>query len=457
MKQLFLIFALTINFCAFSQEDNIVTLTVSAQGSTSSEAKQNALRDAIEQAFGAFISSNTEILNDELIKDEIVSVSNGNIQGYKVISEVQLPNGDYATTLKATVSITMLTSFAESKGANIKFKGGLFAANMMQQELNEKAEFKAVTNIIKASKSILKKSFDYSIEPSILVYDSYKGETVYSTNSSPIKSKYGYKIPLIIKIKLNNNFDAFSNYFNTSMRQLSMSSEEIKSYKDSGKSFDLLLSYNSDNKKNPPQPVYFRNKNSLEQVNSFIKAVAELILDFEIRNGVNNIQFWKHYDKVDITMIDLFRIYVGDYEYYNSEGKPTYGRPSPRAIGPSLFSNISDRPILNLEGKVLRNLPEKFILSGINLNTNSARYRLKNKNQGEIQSSDRNIILNFYNFYSENFGTNYNDKWNRSYLKTTVPEEFFNEKAIIWINFYDTKTLDEIKQISEYTIKPILD
>ena len=37
------------------------------------------------------------------------------------------------------------------------------------------------------------------------------------------------------------------------------------------------------------------------------------------------------------------------------------------------------------------------------------------------------------------------------------PEEFLNEETIIWINFYDTKTIDEIKQISEYTIKPILD
>ena len=137
MKQLFLIVALAINFCAYSQDDKTATLTVSAQGQTISEAKQNALRVAIEQAFGAFISSNTEILNDELIKDEIVSVSNGNIQDYEVISEVELPNSGYATTLKATVSVTKLTSFVESKGGIVEFKGGLFAVNMMQQELNK--------------------------------------------------------------------------------------------------------------------------------------------------------------------------------------------------------------------------------------------------------------------------------------------------------------------------------
>lgn len=97
-RQLFLIIALAINFCTYSQNDKTVTLTVSSQGQTISEAKQNALRDAIEQAFGTFISSNTEILNDELVKDEIVSVSNGNIQDYQVISEVELPKRLVATT-----------------------------------------------------------------------------------------------------------------------------------------------------------------------------------------------------------------------------------------------------------------------------------------------------------------------------------------------------------------------
>jgi hypothetical protein len=60
-------------------EDKTVTLVVSGQGKTQDEAKQNALRSAIEQAFGAFISSKTEILNDNLVKDEIVSLTNGNI------------------------------------------------------------------------------------------------------------------------------------------------------------------------------------------------------------------------------------------------------------------------------------------------------------------------------------------------------------------------------------------
>jgi hypothetical protein len=134
----------------FAQDaDKTVTLVVSGQGKTQDEAKQNALRSAIEQAFGTFISSKTEILNDKLVKDEVISVANGNIQKFEIISEVQLENGNYAASLKATVSVTKLTSFVESKGVVVEFKGSLFAFNVNQQILNEQNEQKAIEELCK--------------------------------------------------------------------------------------------------------------------------------------------------------------------------------------------------------------------------------------------------------------------------------------------------------------------
>ena len=56
---------ITNNQIIFAQEaENEVTITVSGSGKTQEEAKQSALRSAIEQAFGAFISSKTEVFND---------------------------------------------------------------------------------------------------------------------------------------------------------------------------------------------------------------------------------------------------------------------------------------------------------------------------------------------------------------------------------------------------------
>jgi hypothetical protein len=214
MKQLFLIVALAINFCAYSQDDKTVTLVVSGQGKTQDEAKQNALRSAIEQAFGTFISSKTEILNDSLVKDEIVSVSNGNIQEFEIISEVQIPNGDYALSLKATVSVTKLTSFCESKGVTVEFKGSLFAFNINQQKINETNEAIAIREIIEVTSEILKKSF-YGIVKA--------GDPIWGEGDN-------YLLPLEIEISVNNNVNSAINFFYKSIKNLSMSKAEIENY-----------------------------------------------------------------------------------------------------------------------------------------------------------------------------------------------------------------------------------
>ena len=50
-----------------------ITLVTSGTGDTKEEAVKNALRSALEQTYGAFVSSNSQVVNDELVKDEIVS------------------------------------------------------------------------------------------------------------------------------------------------------------------------------------------------------------------------------------------------------------------------------------------------------------------------------------------------------------------------------------------------
>jgi serine/threonine protein kinase len=71
-------------------DDKTVTLVVSGQGKTQDEAKENALRHAIESTFGVFIISTTEVQNDQIIKDQIATISSGNILKYDVIDDVGL-------------------------------------------------------------------------------------------------------------------------------------------------------------------------------------------------------------------------------------------------------------------------------------------------------------------------------------------------------------------------------
>ena len=128
-------------------QSNEVTLVVSGEGPNKTEATALALRSAIEQAYGTFVSANTEILNDEIVRDEIATVASGNIKSYKEISSIQTTEG-YYVTVQAVVSIGKLIEYSKSHGSSAEFAGQTFAMNIKMKKLNKENEAKALHNLI---------------------------------------------------------------------------------------------------------------------------------------------------------------------------------------------------------------------------------------------------------------------------------------------------------------------
>jgi hypothetical protein len=148
----------------FSQQTDKVSIKTVGQGKTISDATANALREAISQAYGVFISANTTIVNDSLLKDEIVSLTTGNIEKYDVLSQTEIPTIGYSVILNSVVSLGKLSSFAQSKGAEASFDGGGFAMNIKLQKLNEQAEFVAVNNLLIQAWDMISLSVKHDIQ-----------------------------------------------------------------------------------------------------------------------------------------------------------------------------------------------------------------------------------------------------------------------------------------------------
>ncbi|MCA5583661.1 hypothetical protein [Parabacteroides gordonii] len=168
-----------------------VTLTVSADGANKDEAIKSALRSALEQTYGVFISSNTSLLNDELLKDEIVTISSGNIKKYKELISDVLPNGRVYVTLQATVSISKLITYAKSKGATVEFDGASLVMNIQMEKLNTRSQNEVLKNLAIQTKSLLYNGYDYSLK-------------VLRVENSRFKE--GVKISLEVKASPNKNF-----------------------------------------------------------------------------------------------------------------------------------------------------------------------------------------------------------------------------------------------------------
>ena len=236
MKTIFTTLGLLLSLISFSHinenndtKSSISVLTVSS-GESRSEAIKFALRDALEQSFGAFISSNTKILNDELVNDEIVSVSSGNIVDYEVISESQLSDGNYSVSVKSNVSLTSFASYMQNKGYEVSFSGKSFGMKIKIQKLNEESEEKAIDNMIIVLKDIIKKSVDFEIEEitePILKEDWYQTDNLGRAKND---GKDLYNVIIKVKPIINNNYDSFKKFFLETLRSIAMSDSEIKEY-----------------------------------------------------------------------------------------------------------------------------------------------------------------------------------------------------------------------------------
>lgn len=139
-----------------------VTLVVSGDGATKEEATHVALRSAIEQAFGCFVSANTEILNDSVVKDEIVTVSNGSISSYEEINVTELDSALLSVTLRATVSVNKLISYAQSKGSSCELSGALLTQEKRMLEMNIANTKKALNHLFTLVNEFVEKNDLYT-------------------------------------------------------------------------------------------------------------------------------------------------------------------------------------------------------------------------------------------------------------------------------------------------------
>lgn len=225
-----LLVALLVLLSGLSFASDEVSIVVSSDGSTKDEAIKMALRSAIEQTFGAFVSSNTTVLNDQLVNDEIVSLSSGNVKAYEILSENTLPNNRYYITLRATICMNKLVNYinSNSQGTTVEVDLDAFDKNFRLAEMNSIAEMKIVESVIAQIESI-ENLFDYSLE-----LEEPKVERANDTTFCVIRGE--------VVAKYNRNTDIAVDMLINMLKAVNMDKNEIELFEQLG------LRYCSSNK-----------------------------------------------------------------------------------------------------------------------------------------------------------------------------------------------------------------
>lgn len=344
VKILLIAFLSIIYLQASAQKSNDeVTLVFSATASTEDEAIKTALRSAIEQTYGTFVSANTTLLNDELVKDEIVTISSGNIKEYNKIESYENTNGQISVVLKATVCISKLVTYAKSKGASTEFAGASFAMNMKMLELNKQAEEKALINLLLFIKESLPSAFDRNIQiidPSIPKRfefygpgsgqaffpdpneydnnDSYMILNKEDTNWAHNVAEKCYEMSILISYVNNKNTEPFISYVKNYLRNISLTQDEREYFRKTGIDFTgynfYFLDYPTEDDfddLNSADHYYFRNGSDV--IGSFTCQLAKIFdnyfFNFDVVDNLGGRSHVDYHTKMDDLCGKEFRNY----------------------------------------------------------------------------------------------------------------------------------------------------
>ncbi len=110
-------------------------------GATSEDALQNALQNAVEQAAGAYVSSITEIENDEIIKDEVLSLSHGFIREYRKLSENQFED-EYKVVVAAIIVEKQMIERLEASGLKVTYNASGLVSDLKEWDNMKENEYK---------------------------------------------------------------------------------------------------------------------------------------------------------------------------------------------------------------------------------------------------------------------------------------------------------------------------
>lgn len=342
VKILLIAFLSIVYLQANAQKSNDeVTLVVSATASTEDEAIKTALRSAIEQTYGTFVSANTTLLNDELVKDEIVTISSGNIKEYNKIKSYENTNGQISVVLKATVCISKLVTYAKNKGASTEFAGASFAMNMKMLELNKEAEEKALINLLLFIKESLPSAFDRNIQfidPSIPrrfdFYDNGTGRVLLPCTYEPNYAENNnvsdddmilnkedinwaqnvaekcYEISILISYANNKNTEPFFSYVKNYLKSISLTEDEREYLEKTGMDFTKYNFYT------PDYDDYYYFRNGSDVIGSFTCQLAKIFdkyfFNFYVVDNLGGRSLVDYHTKMDTESIpkeDRFRNY----------------------------------------------------------------------------------------------------------------------------------------------------
>lgn len=138
-------------------------------GATENEAFKQAVVDAVRQVVGTLVSAENVVMNDRVIKDEVLTLSNGFVE--KVLTQDKSRMADGTWQVKLTCTVRKGQLYGKLRGANIRtinFEGDSIFADVVSQISLEKEAAALLTRAMLEWNGNLYEAVSISSKPEIV-------------------------------------------------------------------------------------------------------------------------------------------------------------------------------------------------------------------------------------------------------------------------------------------------
>lgn len=165
-----------------------IKVVVAGTGPEKQKALENAFENAIIEALGTFVSANTIIENDNLIRDEILLYSKGFIKAFKILLSEEVKDG-ISLTISAIVTRNQVYESVKAKGINIKYDPSSMIYKVNEWKILHDREFTMLEKLLDNElRKVHENLYDYTLEAK---------DAVLKANN--------YLLPLEVNLKANAN------------------------------------------------------------------------------------------------------------------------------------------------------------------------------------------------------------------------------------------------------------
>lgn len=149
-----------------SDNKKVYYIEVIGRGDNAEQARNNGFRLAVEQAIGTLISSETEVLNGRIVRDEIISYAAGFVDRFEIVNTAQV-NGQTEVTMKVWVGRSALADRLLNRSMKSGEVDGARASVQLQTLNQERATGDALLQQV--LNDFPRRAFDIELKPTDVV------------------------------------------------------------------------------------------------------------------------------------------------------------------------------------------------------------------------------------------------------------------------------------------------